>query len=200
MTHITSLAVANFYTDLDRLAVKQPARKKVRVATTADLTRPVPPSADKRWRMVEATMRRMGNQSTGLIETLHTVQETFGYLDLDALRYIAASLRVPLSRAYGVATFYHFFSLKPAGEHTCVVCIGTACYIKGAPQLLDALLQDLGVKPGQTTSDGKVSVLGARCLGSCGLAPAVVYDREVAGKVTPQALRQRVGQWKSHVS
>jgi bidirectional [NiFe] hydrogenase diaphorase subunit len=200
VTHITSLAVANFYTDLDRLAVKQPARKKVRVATTADLTRPVPPSADKRWRMVEATMRRMGNQSTGLIETLHTVQETFGYLDLDALRYIAASLRVPLSRAYGVATFYHFFSLKPAGEHTCVVCIGTACYIKGAPQLLDALLQDLGVKPGQTTSDGKVSVLGARCLGSCGLAPAVVYDREVAGKVTPQALRQRVGQWKSHVS
>jgi len=170
------------------------------VATTADLIRPVPPSADKRWRIVEATMRRMGNQSTGLIETLHTVQEIFGYLDLDALRYVAASLTVPLSRAYGVATFYHFFSLKPAGEHTCVVCMGTACYIKGAPQLLDALKQELGVAPGQTTSDGKVSVLGARCLGSCGLAPAVVYDREVAGKVTPQALRQRVGQWKSHVS
>ncbi len=167
------------------------------MATTAYLTKPVPPSADKRWRMVEATMRRMGNQSTGLIETLHTVQETFGYLDLDALRYVAATLRVPLSRAYGVATFYHFFSLKPAGEHTCVVCIGTACYIKGANLLLDTLKQDLGVKPGQTTADGKVSVLGARCLGSCGLAPAVVYDREVAGKVTPAALRQRIGQWKS---
>lgn len=142
-------------------------------------------------------MRRMGNQSTGLIETLHTVQETFGYLDLDALRYVAASLMVPLSRAYGVATFYHFFSLKPAGEHTCVVCTGTACYIKGAGQLLDTLKKELGVNPGQTTADGKVSVLGARCLGSCGLAPAVVYDREVSGKVTPQALRQRVGQWKS---
>lgn len=165
-----------------------------------DLTRPVPPSADKRWRLVEATMRRMGNHPRGLIESLHTVQETFGYLDLDALRYVAASLRVPLSRAYGVATFYHFFSLKPPGEHTCVVCIGTACYIKGAPQLLNALKQELGVVPGQTTPDGKVSVLGARCLGSCGLAPAVVYDREVAGKVTAQALRERVTKWKSHVS
>jgi bidirectional [NiFe] hydrogenase diaphorase subunit len=97
------------------------------------------PSLDKRWHLVDATMRRLGNQSRGLIETLHTVQETFGYLDEEALRYVAISLRVPLSRAYGVATFYHFFSLKPAGKHTCVVCMGTACYIKGAPQLLSTV-------------------------------------------------------------
>ncbi len=89
----------------------------------------------------------------------------------------------PLSRAYGVATFYHFFTLKPAGEHTCVICMGTACYIKGAPQLLDAVQRDLGIVPGETTADKKVSLLTARCLGSCGLAPAVVYDQEVAGKV-----------------
>ena len=165
-----------------------------------DLTRPVPPTADKRWKLVENTMRRMGNNPRGLIESLHTVQEVFGYLDVGALRFVARSLRVPLSRAYGVATFYHFFSLRPPGEHTCVVCIGTACYIKGAPQLLEAVKQELGVAPGQTTPDGQVSVLGARCLGSCGLALAVVYDHEVAGKVTPQALRQRVANWKSHVS
>ena len=165
-----------------------------------DLTRPVPPTADKRWKLVENTMRRMGNNPRGLIESLHTVQEVFGYLDVGALRFVARSLRVPLSRAYGVATFYHFFSLRPPGEHTCVVCIGTACYIKGAPQLLEAVKQELGVAPGQTTPDGQVSVLGARCLGSCGLAPAVVYDHEVAGKVTPQALRQRLANWKSHVS
>jgi bidirectional [NiFe] hydrogenase diaphorase subunit len=170
------------------------------VPVAPDLTRPVPPTADKRWKLVEATMRRMGNNPRGLIESLHTVQEVFGYLDVGALRFVARSLRVPLSRAYGVATFYHFFSLKPPGEHTCVLCIGTACYIKGAPQLLEAVKQELGVAPGQTTSDGKVSVLGARCLGSCGLAPAVVYDHEVAGKVTPQALRQRLANWKSHVS
>jgi bidirectional [NiFe] hydrogenase diaphorase subunit len=170
------------------------------VPVTVDFSRPAPPTPDKRWKLVEATMRRMGNNPRGIIESLHTVQEVFGYLDPPALRFVAISLRVPLSRAYGVATFYHFFSLKPPGEHTCVICIGTACYIKGAPQLLDAVKKELGVIPGQTTPDGKVSVLGARCLGSCGLAPAVVYDHDVAGKVTPQALRQRLANWKSHVS
>ncbi len=167
---------------------------------TIDFNKPAPPNQDKRWRLVDATMRRLGQQSRGLIETLHTVQEAFGYLDEDALRYVAASLRVPLSRAYGVATFYHFFTLKPAGEHTCVICMGTACYIKGAPQLLDAMRRDLHISPGETTPDGKVSLLTARCLGSCGLAPAVVYDRDVAGKVTPQAMRDHLSKWTSHDS
>ena len=167
-------------------------------AYTIDFTKPAPPNQDKRWRLVDATMRRLGQHSRGLIETLHTVQEAFGYLDEDALRYVAASLRVPLSRAYGVATFYHFFTLKPAGEHTCVVCMGTACYIKGAPQLLNAVQQQLRIAPGETTPDGRVSLLTARCLGSCGLAPAVVYDHEVAGKVTPQAMREHLAKWGSH--
>jgi bidirectional [NiFe] hydrogenase diaphorase subunit len=165
-----------------------------------DFTRPIAPNQDKRWRLVDATMRRLGQQPRGLIETLHTVQEAFGYLDEDALKYVAASLRVPLSRAYGVATFYHFFTLKPAGEHTCVVCMGTACYIKGAPQLLEAVQRELDIVPGETTGDGKVSLLTARCLGSCGLAPAIVYDREVAGKVSPQLMRERLAQWRSHES
>jgi len=79
-----------------------------------------------------------------------------------------------------------------------VICTGTACYIKGAPLLLDAIQKDLGVLPGETTTDGKVSFLTARCLGSCGLAPAVVYDQEVAGKVSPQALREHLSQWTRH--
>lgn len=165
---------------------------------TTDFVRPAAPSPDKRWKIVDATMRRLGHQSRGLIETLHTVQEAFGYLDQDALRYVATSLHVPLSRAYGVATFYHYFTLKPAGQHTCVVCTGTACYIKGAPRLLSALDEMLATKPGETTPDGKVSVLAARCLGSCGLAPAVVLDQEVAGKVTPEKLRERIAKWISH--
>ncbi len=160
--------------------------------------KPAPPNQDKRWKLIDATMRRMGQQSRGLIETLHTVQEAFGYLDDEALRYVAASLRVPLSRAYGVATFYHFFTLKPAGEHTCVICMGTACYIKGAPQLLDAVQKELDIQPGQTTPDAKVSLLTARCLGSCGLAPAVVYDQEVAGKVNSQSIREHLRNWKQH--
>src|SRR5689334_4920877 len=156
------------------------------------VAKPVAPSQDKRWKLVDATIRRQGAQPRGLIETLHTVQEAFGYLDEQALRYVAMSLRVPLSRAFGVATFYHFFTLKPAGEHTCVICLGTACYIKGGPQLLDAAQSDLDVKAGETTGDGKVSLLTARCIGSCGLAPAVVYDQDIAGKQTPPSLRERL--------
>jgi bidirectional [NiFe] hydrogenase diaphorase subunit len=165
-----------------------------------DFSKPTAPSLDKRWRLVDATLRRLGNRSRGLIETLHTVQETFGYLDEGALRYVATSLRVPLSRAHGVATFYQFFTLKPAGEHTCVVCMGTACYIKGAPQLLSAMQRDLEIKPGETTAGGRVSLLTARCLGSCGLAPAVVYDHEVAGKVSPNDLRDRLKKWNHNDS
>jgi bidirectional [NiFe] hydrogenase diaphorase subunit len=164
----------------------------------ATLAKPASPSQDKRWKIVDATMRRVGQHSRGLIETLHTVQEAFGYIDETALRYVAVSLRVPLSRAYGVATFYHFFTLKPAGEHTCVICLGTACYIKGAPLLMDVVKQDLGVSPGETTADGKVSLLSARCIGSCGLAPAAVYDSEIAGKVTPDQLRQQLAKWDAH--
>src|ERR1700749_2212797 len=134
------------------------------------VAKPYPPNQDKRWKLVDATIRRQGQQARGLIETLHTVQEAFGYLDEQALRYVAMSLRVPLSRAYGVATFYHFFTLKPAGEHTCVICLGTACYIKGGQQLLATVQHELNVKPGDTTADGEVSLLTARCLGSCGLA------------------------------
>jgi bidirectional [NiFe] hydrogenase diaphorase subunit len=162
--------------------------------------KPAVPSQDKRWKIVDATMRRTGQHSRGLIETLHTVQEAFGYLDETALRYVAVSLRVPLSRAYGVATFYHFFTLKPAGEHTCVICLGTACYIKGAPQLMDVVKRDLGIAPGETTADRKVSLLSARCIGSCGLAPAVVYDNEIAGKVTPDQLHQQLAKWDAHVA
>jgi bidirectional [NiFe] hydrogenase diaphorase subunit len=164
----------------------------------ANIAKPAAPSQDKRWKIVDATMRRVGQQSRGLIETLHTVQEAFGYLDETALRYVAVSLRVPLSRAYGVATFYHFFTLKPAGEHTCVICLGTACYIKGAPQLMDVVKRECGISPGETTVNGKVSLLSARCIGSCGLAPAVVYDSEIAGKVTPDQLRQRLTKWDAH--
>ncbi len=165
-----------------------------------NLAKPTAPSVDKRWKIVDATMRRVGQNSRGLIETLHTVQEAFGYLDETALRYVAVSLRVPVSRAYGVATFYHFFSLKPAGEHTCVICLGTACYIKGAQHLVDMAKSELDVRLSETSKDGGVSVLSARCLGSCGLAPAVVYDNEVAGKVTPDQFKQQLARWDAHDS
>lgn len=159
-------------------------------------TKKVPlPSADKRWRLVEATVRRHGAEGHALIESLHTVQESFGYLDEAALRYVAAALSLPLSKVYGVATFYQFFTLKPQGEHNCVVCMGTACYIKGAPGLLEAVGSKFNVKPGQTTADNKLSLLTARCVGSCGIAPAVVFDGSVVGKVDRAEIIKRIEQW-----
>lgn len=154
-----------------------------------------PPSDDKRWRIVEGTMRRNGHQTHALIEALHTVQEAFGFLDEEGLKFVAASLRVPLSKVYGVATFYHFFSLKPHGKHSCVVCTGTACYINGSGELTQAISRAAEVRPGETTADGQVSLLTARCLGSCSLAPAVVFDGEVAGKVSAQEAVERVRRW-----
>lgn len=160
-----------------------------------DFAKPTPPSDDKRWKLVQATMRRNGNHQDALIETLHTVQEAFGYLDDGSLRYVAAALRLPLSRAYGVATFYHFFRLKPAGKHTCVVCTGTACYIKGADKILDSIQEAFGIRPGGTTEDGQVSLLTARCLGACSLAAAVVFDGEVAGNQDPGGTLTRLQKW-----
>ncbi|HET9516306.1 MAG TPA: bidirectional hydrogenase complex protein HoxE [Actinoplanes sp.] len=140
---------------------------------------------DKRRKMIDVRIRRLGNSPDGLIEVLHTAQEAFGYLDDETLAYIGDALGVPPSRTYGVATFYSHFTLKPQGEHTCVVCTGTACYIAGANVILQKLKAGLGVTPGQTTEDGKLSLLTARCLGACSLAPAVVLDGDVKGKVDP---------------
>ena len=151
-----------------------------------------PPSDDKRWRIVQATMQRNGFTRDGLIETLHTVQQSFGFLDDDSLRYVAASLNAPLSQVYGVSTFYHLFSLKPAGRNTCVVCMGTACYIKGAPALLEQIENEYGLSRGETTEDGHLSLMTARCLSSCGLAPVAVINGHIAGKLNAEEALQRL--------
>jgi bidirectional [NiFe] hydrogenase diaphorase subunit len=96
-----------------------------------------------------------------------------------------------------VATFYHFFTLKPKGEHTCVVCMGTACYVKGAEKVINAIEENLKIKPGETTSDNKVSLLTARCIGACGIAPAVVYDGSVTPRQTAETALERISKWRA---
>ena len=156
---------------------------------------PPHPSGDRRFKLLEVTMKKHQFRADALIEVLHAAQQLFGYLELDLLFFIARGLKLPPSRVYGVATFYHFFTLKPKGRHTCVVCTGTACYVKGADGLLAALRQGAGVGPGETTGDGNLSVLTARCLGACGIAPAVVLDGTVKGHETPDALLADVKGW-----
>ncbi|MBL0715367.1 MAG: bidirectional hydrogenase complex protein HoxE [Desulfosarcina sp.] len=152
---------------------------------------------DPRWRKVNRIMRLHGYRPSALIETLHMVQDTFGFLETDALILVAKTLRVPLSRVYAVATFYHFFTLKPPGKHTCVVCMCTACYISGAADIINSMQQALNIEPGETTADGAISLLTARCLGSCGLAPAVVFDGVVEGKLIPSVVLEKIERWKN---
>lgn len=158
------------------------------------------PSGDKRFKILETTMKRHQFRSDALIEVLHKAQELFGYLDNDLLIFIAHHLRLPTSRVYGVATFYHFFNLRPRGEHVCVVCMGTACYVKGADRVLASLEQSAGIKAGETTPDGRMSLLTARCIGACGIAPAVVYDGTVTAHQTPETALSLVKGWMKHGS
>ncbi len=151
--------------------------------------------ADKRLKILDVAMKRQQYQHDALIEVLHKAQELFGFLDAGVLRHVARGLRLPPSRVYGVATFYHLFSLKPQGEHTCVVCMGTACFVKGADRLLRAVEEAAHVKAGETTPDRRLSVLTARCIGACGIAPAVVYDGVTAGQQTPDTVARQLKGW-----
>jgi bidirectional [NiFe] hydrogenase diaphorase subunit len=123
------------------------------------------------------------------------VQSSFGYLDDDSIRFVANSLRVPLSQAYGVVTFYHYFSLKPPGKHTLTICAGTACYIKGSDKLVAAAEKRLGIVPGQTTGDGKISLMTARCVGACSRAPVALADGEVAGEMSGEQMLEQLERW-----
>jgi bidirectional [NiFe] hydrogenase diaphorase subunit len=153
------------------------------------------PSGDKRFRILDTTMKRHQYQPDALIEVLHKAQELFGFLEIDVLTYVARGLKLPPSRVYGVATFYHLFTLRPQGEHTCVVCMGTACFVRGGKALL-AVVEDLAhVKAGETTPDNKLSLLIARCIGACGIAPAVVYDHTTAGQQTPETVAHHLREW-----
>ena len=152
-------------------------------------------SGDKRFKILEAHMKKHQFRQDALIEVLHKAQELFGYLEDDLLLFVSYKLKLPPSRVYGVATFYHFFTLKPQGQHTCVVCMGTACYVKGADKVIESVSENLKIKPGETTADNKVSLLTARCIGACGIAPAVVYDGAVTPRATPESALEQIKKW-----
>jgi bidirectional [NiFe] hydrogenase diaphorase subunit len=175
----------------------QTAEKQEKIATKSDSKSDKKNQPDKRMKALDITMKRHHFRQDSLIEVLHKAQESFGYLDLEVLEYIARQLKLPLSRVYGVATFYHLFSLKPSGAHSCVVCLGTACYVKGSGKIVTELEKKLGIKVGETTPDGEISLMTARCIGACGIAPAIVFDGAVAGKLEPEAVLEKVQAWQS---
>lgn len=134
---------------------------------------------DERFAVVDRYLRRVHYDADQLIQTLHAAQDVYGYLSDDVLLHVARALLLPPSLVYGVATFYHLFHFDPPGEHTCTVCTGTACFVKGADAIVDAVSREVGVPAGQTTPDRSFTLGTARCLGSCGLAPVMVVDGEV---------------------
>jgi NADH-quinone oxidoreductase E subunit len=123
-----------------------------------------------------------------LIAVLHAVQEHAGWLPPEQMDAVAQLLGVPTSRVTGVATFYHFFRLTPRGRHVIHVCLGTACYVKGADRLVEKLRGELGITFGETTKDGLFSLEVSRCLGTCGLAPVLMIDDDIYGQVTPDKI------------
>jgi bidirectional [NiFe] hydrogenase diaphorase subunit len=130
-----------------------------------------------------------------LIEVLRKAQQLFGCLEVDVLHYVARSLKLPPGRVYGVATFYHLFTLKPHGTHTCVICMGTACYVKGSKRALVALQELADIRVGETTLDGQLSLFSARCVGACGIAPVVVYDGVTGGHQTVESALAHLEGW-----
>ena len=125
-----------------------------------------------------------------LIAVLHKVQNRYGFLSEIHLDEVAHLLQVPTANVYGVATFYHYFKLKPRGKFAISVCMGTACFVKGADAVLDAFKSDLGIDMGETTSDGLFSIEGTRCIGVCALAPVVTINDKVYSNVTSNKVSQ----------
>ena len=147
---------------------------------------------DPRFTQVERALKRYRLKQDALIEVLHVAQEAYGYLDEYLLTHIAHQLRLPLSWVYGVASFYHYFTLRPQGKHTLHVCTGTACYVERANKILDALEAEFGIRAGETTPDGRVTLSVVRCPGSCGMAPGLILDGHAVVAEQPQAVVEQV--------
>lgn len=136
------------------------------------------------FKILEKFVNDLPNKEGALIEVLHKAQGLFGHLPQEVQAFVAEKLNIPLSKVYGVVTFYSYFTIEPRGEYVINVCMGTACFVRGAGDVLKEFEKKLNVKTGETTSDGKFTVGSLRCVGACGLAPVVTINDKVYGHVT----------------
>lgn len=143
--------------------------------------------AEKLERVLQMTREHKGRDGC-LIQVLHRAQEIYGYLPLNVQQMVAEELDVPLSEVSGVSSFYSFFTMTPKGEYTIRVCLGTACYVRGGQDIVKKLRQTLGIEIGETTADGKFSLDVMRCIGACGLAPAITVNDTVMRQVNPDKI------------
>lgn len=135
--------------------------------------------------VIDATISKYGDQDGALMVVLNHLQEKIGFITKQMQAYVAEKLNVPVSKVHGVVSFYSFFTTEPRGKHVVKFCIGTACYVGGASQLIDKAMQVLGIEPGQTTPDGLITLEVCRCVGACSQAPVVVVDDKNHGRMKP---------------
>ncbi len=139
----------------------------------------------ERLKQVEVMLEKYKGKRGTLLQALQEAQNIVGYLPMEVQKMVSEALNITLSEVYSTVTFYSFFSLKPKGKYQIRTCLGTACYVRGAEKVLDRLKTELGIDVGDTTDDGKFSLNSCRCIGACGLAPAMIINDEVYGRMTP---------------
>ena len=145
---------------------------------------------------IKGVCKSFGNKPGEVINVLHKVQGEYGYLPAEVQELVAKELGIPVSRVYGIVSFYSFFTMTPKGEHPISVCLGTACYVRGAEKVLDELKRQLGINVGEVTPDGKFSLTCLRCVGACGLAPVIEVGEKVYGRMTPDRVKDVLAEYK----
>jgi NADP-reducing hydrogenase subunit HndA len=150
---------------------------------------------ERKLQELKEVCRSFNNEKGELINVLHKAQGIFGYLPAEVQEVIAKELNVSVAHVYGVVTFYSFFTMIPKGEHPISVCLGTACYVRGAEKVLDEFRKELKIAVGETTADGKFSLSCLRCVGACGLAPVVLVGEKVYGRVAPDGVKDIISEY-----
>jgi len=152
---------------------------------------------ENKLRELKEACKSFNNDKGELINVLHKAQGIFGYLPAEVQEVIANELNVSVAHVYGVVTFYSFFTMTPKGTHPISICLGTACYVRGAEKVLDEFKKELNIQVGQTTPDGKFSLSCLRCVGACGLAPVVMVGEKVYGRVAPDGVKEIIAEYNS---
>ena len=148
-------------------------------------------------RTIEAICSRYANEKTPLMMILSDIQNEFGYIPLEVQKIVSEKTGISVAEIYGVVTFYSFFSLEPKGKYIIGCCLGTACYVKGAQQIIDKFSEILGIRAGETTADGLFTIDALRCIGACGIAPAVSINGKVYPKVSVDAVAGIVEEYRA---
>jgi len=152
---------------------------------------------EEKYSRLREAIKEYRNSPGPLIQILHRAQNIFGYLPKEVQRFVAKGIGTSFSKVYGVVTFYDFFRLDPVGKYNVTICLGTACYVRGGWKILEALERELAVEEGKTTKDRLFTLTTARCFGSCGLAPAMMVDKEVYGRLNSKKALEIIEEYRA---